>query len=57
MDINCDLCKQKLEITGALVFSPPDLASKVRKIHVCRTCWTILQFVLDDWANIGYKLS
>lgn len=56
MDIQCDLCKQVLAIQGALIFSPPDTANKVKKIHVCRACWTVLQYVLSDWENLHYKL-
>jgi hypothetical protein len=35
----CDKCKQELEVFGALMFSPPDEKSYVRKGHLCKKCY------------------
>jgi len=35
----CDLCQEKLDRPGALVFSPPEADGRVNKLHVCMVCW------------------
>lgn len=35
----CDVCKKVLDDFGALLFSPPDSKSTVRKYHVCQDCY------------------
>ncbi len=35
----CDRCKKELKTFGALLFSPPDKKSVVRKFHVCVVCY------------------
>lgn len=35
----CDFCKKELKDFGALLFSPPDKKSNVKKFHVCKMCY------------------
>lgn len=35
----CDFCKKELRDFGALLFSPPDAKSNVKKFHVCNSCY------------------
>jgi len=35
----CDKCKQELQEFGAILFSPPDEKSQVKKYHVCVHCY------------------
>lgn len=35
----CDRCKKELEEFGAILFSPPDSSSMVRKWHICKHCY------------------
>lgn len=35
----CDFCKKELKEFGALLFSPPDSHSKVKKFHLCKECY------------------
>ena len=35
----CDLCLEELKEPGALLFSPPDVDSRVLKRHVCVKCY------------------
>ena len=38
----CDKCKKELKAFGALLFSPPNKKSVVKKFHVCVLCYTEL---------------
>lgn len=35
----CDKCGQELTEFGALLFSPPNENSEVKKLHVCQACY------------------
>lgn len=35
----CDKCKKELTGFGGILLSPPDKASKVKKIHLCKKCY------------------
>jgi hypothetical protein len=35
----CDKCKQELTEFGAILFSPPDSNSNVKKWHICKKCY------------------
>jgi len=35
----CDKCKKELKVFGALLFSPPNKKSVVKKFHVCVPCY------------------
>lgn len=35
----CDFCKQELNEFGAILLSPPDEKSNVKKYHVCKKCY------------------
>ncbi len=35
----CDFCKKELDDYGALLFSPPNEKSEVKKFHICRSCF------------------
>jgi len=38
-----DKCKKELNEFGAILLSPPDSESKVRKFHICKECYTGLE--------------
>ena len=35
----CDKCKKELKEFGAILFSPPDEDNKVKKFHLCKSCY------------------
>jgi hypothetical protein len=35
----CDKCKKELNEFGAILLSPPDQNSNVKKIHLCKPCY------------------
>jgi hypothetical protein len=35
----CDMCKKELTDYGALLFSPPNEKSEVKKYHLCKECF------------------
>lgn len=35
----CDKCKKELKEFGAILLSPPDKNSKVKKFHFCKKCY------------------
>lgn len=39
---NCDMCGNELTAFGAILFSPPDQNSTVKKFHVCIDCYAQL---------------
>jgi hypothetical protein len=46
----CDKCKNELNELGAILFSPPDAAGLVKKIHLCVKCYNEVHdflFVID----------
>lgn len=38
----CDMCGQELTEFGAILFSPPDAQSSVKKYHICKHCYNDL---------------
>jgi hypothetical protein len=38
----CDKCGQELLEFGAILFSPPDSTSMVKKFHICRPCYDVM---------------
>jgi hypothetical protein len=39
----CDKCKEELKEFGAILLSPPDSESKVKKFHLCVSCYEGLE--------------
>lgn len=35
----CNKCKKELTDFGAILISPPDSESKVKKFHICKECY------------------
>lgn len=35
----CDKCGKELVVFGAILFSPPDEQSTVKKFHICEPCY------------------
>lgn len=35
----CDKCGDELVDFGAILFSPPDEESTVKKFHICKSCY------------------
>ncbi len=35
----CDVCKKELTDYGAILLSPPDKKSMVKKYHICKSCY------------------
>lgn len=35
----CDKCGEELVEFGAILFSPPDEESTVKKFHICKSCY------------------
>lgn len=35
----CDKCKKELKEFGAILLSPPDKKSTVKKFHICKGCY------------------
>jgi len=35
----CNICKEELQDYGAILFSPPDKKSTVKKYHICLKCF------------------
>ncbi|HSX15114.1 MAG TPA: hypothetical protein VLE72_04425 [Candidatus Saccharimonadales bacterium] len=44
----CDRCGKELTKFGAILFSPPDDRSTVKKLHVCVDCY---QAITKDFIN------
>ena len=38
----CNRCAEELNELGAILLSPPDKKSKVRKYHICKDCFTLI---------------
>ena len=38
----CDSCGTELEEFGAILFSPPNSKSEVKKFHICKKCYNEL---------------
>lgn len=42
------MCGKELDAFGGLVLSPPDSRNKVRKYHVCRSCFKLIEKRFKD---------
>ena len=42
----CDKCKKELMNFGAILLSPPDKNDKVKKFHLCKSCY---QDIIDSF--------
>ena len=38
----CDKCKEELKEFGAILLSPPDKKSTVKKFHLCKKCYRVM---------------
>jgi len=43
----CDKCKMELQEFGAILLSPPDQENKVRKFHLCKSCYDLMAGELE----------
>ena len=61
LKINCDFCHKELTELGAILLSPPDKNSMVRKKHMCKNCFDRIEVgvpsVFDLEATISLTLS
>ena len=50
LELKCDICHNKLQNPGALIFSPPTMeAWIVEKYHICPNCWpTVMALLKTD---------
>lgn len=48
LTLACVRCGNMLSKQGGLLFSPPDGEQRVRKIHLCRECWELI----DLWLRM-----
>lgn len=37
---HCDKCKKELKDFGAILLSPPNTKSNVKKFHICKLCYS-----------------
>jgi len=44
----CDKCKKELDEFGGILFSPPDENNKVRKYHLCQSCFKEIESSLQE---------
>jgi hypothetical protein len=42
----CDMCKNELTVMGAILLSPPDGANKVKKYHLCTSCYKKIEKII-----------
>lgn len=42
LQIKCNSCRNSITIPAALLFSPPDENSNVKKIHLCQECYELV---------------
>ena len=45
----CDKCKKELTTFGGILFSPPNEKGMVRKWHICKPCYDIMEKELKKW--------
>ncbi|MEK6972497.1 MAG: hypothetical protein AABW72_00465 [archaeon] len=43
----CDKCKKELTAFGAILLSPPNKKSMVKKFHLCKKCYSQLAGCLN----------
>lgn len=49
----CDKCKTELEAFGGLLFSFPDETGKVKKFHLCKSCYEkIVLYIIKKTDNL-----
>jgi len=51
----CDFCEKELVAFGAILFSPPNKKARVKKLHVCQTCYKLILKLRGHLANIKVK--
>lgn len=53
IDAQCKKCGAEIQEKAALLISPPIVQQSelVRKIHVCRRCWSIL----EGWLGFAIR--
>jgi hypothetical protein len=39
----CDMCKKELTDYGAILLSPPNKKSEVKKYHICKVCYKTIE--------------
>jgi len=44
----CDKCKKELGKFGAILLSPPDKKMRVKKIHLCVSCYKNFEIILKN---------
>lgn len=48
LDVTCDRCDAELTDFGGVLIGPPIAdTGLVRKLHVCRSCWSEVLFLVD----------
>lgn len=52
---HCDFCLQELAHLGGILLSPPDAASRVKKLHVCKPCYAAIAAALPKIARAKAK--
>ncbi len=50
----CDKCKLELQDFGAILLSPPNLKSQVKKFHICKSCFNTIE---KDMRKKNRKLA
>lgn len=44
----CDKCGTELADYGALVLSPPNTQSEVKKLHICKACYSQIEALIAE---------
>ena len=44
----CDKCGMELDDYGAIVLSPPNSQSEVKKLHICRACYVQIEALIAE---------
>jgi len=44
----CDKCDKELHEFGAILLSPPDEKSNVKKLHICVECYSELMKIINE---------
>lgn len=42
LKLKCNMCKQELNKTAAILWSWPDAQDRCKKTHLCRKCYKLL---------------
>lgn len=43
----CDKCKEELVDFGGILLSPPDDNRMVTKIHLCKNCYEVINYLIN----------